>query len=150
MIRQGKAGYPVDELIIHTSATSPGWMEGRSVDDMVAEIRRWHTEERGWRDIGYQRVFAPDGSIGIGRSIYDIPAQVAGHNRGKIGVCLIPVNKVDRIGRFEDFYTEAQRVALRDYIVELEELTGPLRVSGHNDYANKACPGFKVRTEDWR
>lgn len=150
MLRQGKAGYPVDELIIHTAATAPGWMEGHSVDDMVAEIRRWHVEQRGWRNIGYHRVIAPDGSVGIGRKLAEIPAQVAGHNRGKIGVCLVPVNRVEGVKRFEDFYTQEQRVALRDYILELEELTGPLRISGHNDYAAKDCPGFRVRTEDWR
>lgn len=150
MIYQGKARYPVSEVVLHTSATPTGWYEGRPVDDMVAEIRRWHVDERGWSDIGYHRVVAPDGSIGIGRSLYRIGAHVMGHNRGTVGVCMVPVKTIEKMGRFEDFYTPAQRKAVKDYIEDLAELAGQhLVVSGHNQYANKLCPGFKVRSADW-
>ena len=36
----------IDEIIIHATATNPSWMQNNSVDDVVAEIRRWHVEER--------------------------------------------------------------------------------------------------------
>lgn len=150
MIYQGKARYPVNEVVLHTSATPGDWWKGfKDVDAMRDEIRLWHVRDRGWRDIGYQRVFAPDGSIAIGRSITEIGAGVRGHNRGVVHLCMIPVNTVDKMGRFADFYTAAQRKAVLGYIKELEKLAGPLRVSGHNDYAPKLCPGFKVRSSDW-
>jgi hypothetical protein len=53
MIHQGKARYPVTEIILHCADTRPEWMAGRPLAEKVAEIRRWHVEERGWRDIGY-------------------------------------------------------------------------------------------------
>ena len=149
MIYQGSARYEVHEAILHTSATPTDWWRGKTIDQIVAEIRRWHTKDRGWRDIGYHRVIAPDGSIGIGRSVYEIGAHVMERNRGTIGICLVPVKTVTHIGTFEEFYTTAQRTALRGYLAELRALT-PLRwVTGHNDYAAKLCPGFKVQTKNW-
>lgn len=149
-IRQGKAGHVVTEVVLHTSATERSWPIGKTADQMRDEIRQWHVRDRGWRDIGYHILFAPLGQMARGRSLYEIGAGVQGHNRGVIHICLVPSHRVDRIGKFEDFYTSHQRVALRDYLLELEELAGVnLKVTGHNDYANKLCPGFKVVTEDW-
>ena len=49
----------IDEIIIHATATNPSWMANNSVDDVVAEIRRWHVEERKWSDIqAYLRDYA--------------------------------------------------------------------------------------------
>lgn len=53
MIYQGSARHPVREIIVHCSDTLPSWMDGRDIADQVKEIRRWHVEERGWKDIGY-------------------------------------------------------------------------------------------------
>lgn len=157
MIYQGRARHPVREAILHTSATPGGWADGKSVADVVAEIRRWHTDPkprgRGWRDIGYHRVIMPDGSIGIGRSLWEIGAHVQERNRGTVGICLIPAKTVPNVMKrgatFDDYYTPAQREALKQYLRELAELTDLQLVTGHNDYAPKSCPGFQVRSEDW-
>ena len=47
----------IDKIIVHCSATP----EGRDVS--TEEIKRWHTEERGWDDIGYHWVVELDSSI---------------------------------------------------------------------------------------
>lgn len=149
MIYQGTKKYPVTEVVLHTSATTPNWARGKTAEEMRDEIRSWHVNDNGWRDIGYHRVIAPDGSIAVGRSLWEIGAHVQGHNRGTVGICLIPVNPVTFIGSVEDFYTTAQIQATRDYLRDLSRLTDITKVSGHNDYANKLCPGFKVKTKDW-
>lgn len=149
MIYQGKARYPVHEAVIHASDTRPDWMEGHSPKAKAAEIRRWHMEERGWRDIGYHRVIDRCGTVVVGRSLYEIGAHVRGHNRGTIGICLIGGHGADAEDRFEDHFTAAQRTALKEYLVDLGELTKLDKVSGHNEYALKACPGFHVRTREW-
>ena len=89
LIRQGAAGYPVREIILHCSATRPDWMEGRSFSDQVAEIRRWHVQGNGWRDIGYHHVIGRGGEHATGRPETAIGAHVIGHNAGTIGICLI-------------------------------------------------------------
>lgn len=139
---------PVNEVVLHTAATPGGWADGKSVDQMVAAIDRWH-KDLGWNGIGYHRVIAPDGSIGIGRSLYTQGAHVSGHNTGTIGICLIPVNTHNGITKFEDYFTKEQEKALKVYLKDLQNLTTITKVSGHNEYANKECPGFYVKTEDW-
>ena len=67
MIYQGTARYPVIEIILHCADTRPDWMAGQSLADKVAEIRRWHVQQRGWRDIGYHWVIDRDGAVAPGR-----------------------------------------------------------------------------------
>ncbi|WP_166416226.1 N-acetylmuramoyl-L-alanine amidase [Cochlodiniinecator piscidefendens] len=149
MIYQGKKRYPLTEVVLHTSATTSDWWKGKDVNEMQDEIRRWHVEDRGWRDIGYARVFSPDGRMALGRSIYSIGAHVKGRNRGTIGICMIPIKTITKMGIVTDYYTDDQIYAVKHYIKELSELTEIKKGSGHNDYANKLCPDFKVRSEDW-
>ena len=79
LIRQGTAGYPVREIVLHCAATRPDWMEGRPFPDQVAEIRRWHVEANGWRDIGYHHLIGRGGEHGVGRPETEIGAHVIGH-----------------------------------------------------------------------
>lgn len=151
MIYQGKARFAVKEIILHTSATNGDWWKGKTVDQMRDAIREWHVEGNGWSDIGYHRVFAPDGSMALGRSIYRIGAHTMERNRGTIGICMIPVKTHKGVKTFETYFTPEQRRAVTAYIAEVQALSngGIKWVTGHNDYAPKECPGFKVKTADW-
>lgn len=148
-IVQGSAGYSITEACLHTSATGPEWWKGKSAGALRDEIRRWHIEERGWRDIGYHYVVAPDGTVATGRPLHEIPAQVQGHNRGVAGICLVPVREVTAIARFEDWYTPAQFKAVRGLLRTLQGATDLRRVTGHNQYAARLCPGFRVVSAEW-
>jgi N-acetylmuramoyl-L-alanine amidase len=151
MIKQGAQDYLVNEVILHTSATSADWSKNKTVAQMRQEIRNWHVNDRGWKDIGYHWVVAPDGSVAAGRPETVIGAGVEGHNRGVIHICMVPTVAIGKMGRFADFYTAAQRVAVRDMLLRIEKGVGrgKLSVTGHNVYANKLCPGFKVVQEEW-
>jgi hypothetical protein len=122
-------------------------MGNATLDEKVAEIKRWHVEERGWRDIGYHRVIDRDGRIAVGRSLWEIGAHVVEKNRGTVGVCLLGGHGSSANDGFEDHFTPAQRASLESYLRELSELTELKRLSGHNEYSAKACPGFNVRSE---
>lgn len=152
MIYQGKARYPVREAVLHTSATPGGWADGKTAAQVVAEIDRWH-KGQGWSGIGYHRIIMPDGEIGVGRSLYQIGAHVKERNRGTIGICLIPVKTVPNVMKrgatFADYYTPEQRTALCAYLRDLRKLTPINKVSGHNEYAPKSCPGFTVNGAEW-
>ena len=128
----------INELIWHCTATP----EGREVS--ASDIDRWH-RERGWNGIGYHKVVHLDGSVSEGRPISKIGAHVKGHNTGTIGY--VYVGGVDRNLNPKDTRTQAQKAtmirlsqeALRDY--------GIRKISGHRDYAAKACPSFDATSE---
>lgn len=152
MIYQGKARYPVHEAILHTPAFGDGWAR-RSPEDVLSALWRIHVKENGWRKIGYHRVVMPDGRILFDttrlRSLQEIGAHVRERNRGTVGICMVNVRKHRGVTRFEDYFTDAQRSAVLDYLDELAGLTDLKWVTGHNDYAAKECPGFRVRQADW-
>lgn len=136
----------IDEIIVHCAATRPSWWEGKTVEQKRDEIRRWHVQENGWRDIGYHYVIDRDGRVATGRSLEETGAHTYGHNANSIGICLIGGHGSSTNDAFEKNFTTEQDQALRVLINELKvRLPSIRKVSGHNDYtAAKACPGFKV------
>ena len=141
MIFQGKARYLVTEIILHCADTRPEWMAGRPIAEKVAEIRRRHVQQRGWRDIGYHWVVDRDGAVAPGRPETEIGAHVEGHNRGTIGICLLGGYCAKADDEFERNFTPAQAAAAKRLIGEIKGRTMIRKVSGHNDHAAKACPG---------
>lgn len=144
MIYQGTARYPVTEIILHCADTRPDWMAGHPLTEKVAEIRRWHVQQRGWRDIGYHWVIDRDGAIVPGRLETEIGAHVEGHNRGTIAICLLGGYGAKANDLFERNFTPAQAAAMRRLIGEIKGRAAIRNLSGHNYYAAKACPGFNV------
>ena len=138
---------PIKEIIVHCSATDPKWMADKPTHAKVNEIRKWHVRDRGWRDIGYHQIIDRNGTASPGRPIVQAGAHVVGHNADTIGICLLGGLGSNEKDQFEDNFTPAQDKALRDMIAHYQRKYGPLKVSGHNQYAAKACPGFYV--PDW-
>lgn len=139
---------PITEIIIHCSATRPEWMERFPIAKKVEEIRRWHVQGRGWRDIGYHFLIDRDGRVAKGRPVDQVGAHVQGHNTGTIGVCLIGGHGSSERDKFSDHFTAAQEKALQKLLADLMKAhPDARRISGHNQYAAKACPGFNV--PDW-
>jgi N-acetylmuramoyl-L-alanine amidase len=133
---QPKATRPISELIFHCSATP----EGREVS--VETITAWH-KARDFATIGYHYVVHLDGEVEAGRSEATIGAHVLGHNVGTLGV--VYVGGTDADGKAKDTRTAAQKVALiavRDAL--MVKYPTIKKVSGHNQYAAKACPSFYV------
>lgn len=144
VIYQGSARYPVEEIVVHCSATRPDWIANATLAEQRAEIRRWHVEDNGWSDIGYHWLTGRDGSILAGRPETVIGAGVEGHNRGVIHICLIGGAGSSETDPFSRNFTQRQDVSLRQLIQGISMRTGIKRISGHNEYAAKACPGFNV------
>ena len=131
----------INEIIIHCSATE----EGR--DFSVEDIRRWHVQGNGWKDIGYHFVIYRDGSVHPGRPLDQVGAHTTGHNANSIGVCYIGGVAADRKTP-KDTRTPQQNTALIELVRSLKLVFGVSKVSGHNEYARKACPSFDV--QKWR
>jgi len=131
---------PIGEIIIHCAATPEG------KDYSVADIRAWH-KARGWSDIGYHYVIYRDGRVMEARPVGQVGAHCEGHNTGTIGVCYI--GGVSANGAIaKDTRTEAQRASLLWLMAQLKARHPSIRkITGHNQYAAKACPSFDVRRD---
>lgn len=131
----------VNEIILHCSAT----VEGNDIG--IETIRKWHIN-RGFNDIGYHYVIYIDGSVHEGRNEDKIGAHCIGRNKNSIGICYI--GGLDKEKKPKDTRTEEQKISmyqLVDEILDKYKLTVD-NVHCHYEYANKACPSFKI--EDFR
>lgn len=137
---QPKAGRRISEIVIHCTATP----EGRDVS--VETIRGWH-KARGWNDIGYHYVVHLDGKVEAGRPEAKVGAHVSGHNTGTLGV--VYVGGVAKDGKTpKDTRTPAQKAALTATVKALVAKYPTIKkITGHNQYAAKACPSFDVRKD---
>ena len=135
----------INEIIVHCTATNPSWFVDRDALEVVAEIKRWHTQERGWSDIGYHYIIHRNGQIAKGRPIERTGAHTRGRNKGSIGIALVGGRGGSADDAFEDNFTEDQGRELAALIDVLrDDFPTISTVSGHNDYASKACPCFDV------
>ncbi|MCQ2238240.1 MAG: N-acetylmuramoyl-L-alanine amidase [Bacteroidaceae bacterium] len=128
----------ITEIIIHCSATKEG------MDYTVSDIDRWHRAQ-GYRKIGYHFVIYRDGSIHVGRSKSEVGAHCIGHNSISIGICYVGGLSAD--GKPKDTRTPQQKDSLLALIEQLKEEFPGVSIHGHNEFANKACPCFRVPEE---
>ena len=144
-LRLKKSSRKITEIIVHCTATPEG------NDTTVEAIRKMHMRDRGFSDIGYHYVVYLDGSIHEGRSVHQAGAHCSGHNSNSIGVVYVgglenipgvPYEKLPP----KDTRTSAQKKALLKLVKALMKLyrLPSSRVYGHYQFANKACPSFKI------
>jgi N-acetylmuramoyl-L-alanine amidase len=129
----------LNRIILHCTATP----EGRNYD--VATIRSWHVKNNGWKDIGYHYVIYLDGSVHKGRPIEQVGAHTSGHNSDSIGI--VYIGGCDKNMKPKDTLTTEQEAAMVNLIKALRQDYGELSLHGHNEFANKACPSFNVKTK---
>lgn len=125
----------INKIIIHCSATSPDMDIGRK------EIDIWHKNRR-WKMIGYHFVIRRDGRPEFGRPAEMIGAGVKGMNKNSLHICF--VGGVNKNGKPEDNFTDAQMKTGRELISNLKNAYPSATVHGHNEFANKACPCFEI------
>lgn len=139
LLRLEKSKRNIIEIILHCSATA----EGKSFK--AKDIDRWH-RNKGWDCIGYNYVIDLDGTIEIGRHVNKTGAHTVGHNSYSIGICYIGGLASD--GKTaKDTRTPEQIKAMHELVDELKKMYPKAFVYCHNQFANKACPSFKI--EKW-
>ena len=130
----------INEIIVHCSATREGQ------DIPVETSKKWHTEGRGWTDIGYHFYIELDGTIKKGRDIDKSGAHCKNHNRNSIGVSYC--GGVEADGKTpKDTRTEAQKESLLHVLKTLIAMFPLATIYSHNEFANKACPSFDATNE---
>lgn len=122
------------EVIVHHSASA----DGEHVD--TDEIRRFHVESNGWRDIGYHFVveLVEGQYLAIAaRPLYMVGAHCPGHNSTAIGVCLVG-NFVEHGPPQEQVDCAARLIAGLCRILEIPVA----RIRPHSTFRNTECPGL--------
>ena len=130
----------INEIIVHCT--------GNTATSKISlqDIRDFHIHKRGWRDIGYHFVIFADGRVEKGRPVQLSGAHCKGHNSHSIGIAYI--GGILKDGTPADTRTFKQKNAIIKLIKELKQAYPSIvRVSGHRDYANKACPCFDAHAE---
>ena len=109
--------------------------------ETVRAIQRYHVEERGWKDIGYHLLIAPNGDTYPGRPMTEYGAHCTGQNE-HIGVACIA--NFDE----EDPYAWGGIDQLRECLsILLSRMkVGVQGLHFHTEYAaDKSCPGKRMR-----
>ena len=125
----------IDKIILHCLSTKQG------KDYTVDQVRQWHVKDRNFADIGYHYLIRLDGTVEEGRPLDKIGAHCTGQNAHSIGIAY--AGGLDSDGNPKDTRTPSQRNAMHslvDYLKRKYHAT----VHCHNEFANKACPSFKI------
>lgn len=132
----------ITRIVVHCAASTPG------MNTSAADIRRWHVDENGWRDIGYHYVITRDGTLETGRPLEQAGAHVAGFNADSIGICLSGGLNDDH--QPDANYTRHQFKTLENLLIHLSSKFPAADVCGHRDLDDgKSCPCFDV-SEWWQ
>ncbi len=123
----------VKKIIIHHSASVDGKTQN------WGQIRRYHTQQRGWLDIGYHygiELVDYDYEIMLGRFENESGAHCPGQNNEALGICVV--------GNFEKTPVPDEQwgktLKLVRQLMKNHKLTKN-DIYGHRDFKATACPG---------
>lgn len=138
-------------LVIHTTATP----EGRPVSR--ADIEKWHIKENGWKKVGYSDMIHINGELENLIEFdqddevdnWEISNGASGFNGVSRHVVYVGGSsnvKCEGITNYppKDTRTREQKEALLIYVRYMILRHPMIKVVGHNQLANKACPSFDV------
>lgn len=138
---RGRQMGQVNEVVMH-HFWRPSLPEVASLDEEIALMRRVERTHlgNGWSGIGYSFVIFQSGRIHVGRGWGREGGHTVGRNDKSIGIAFA----ID--GDKHDPTSEAWEAARRliAHGVAGGHLSEDVRISGHNEYAAKSCPGTRI------
>lgn len=120
----------INKIIIHCSDSDYDY------HDDISVINEWHLA-RGFKKVGYHFYIKKDGTIQIGRALWEQGAHCIGENEDSIGICLG--------GKYN--FTDKQFLNLKSLLYGLmkEYDLYTTDIYPHNYFdKNKTCPNFDV------
>lgn len=132
------------KIICHCTANPEGQ------DVTMEAIHNGHLK-RGFSGIGYHYIIDRYGNVHVGRPEDTVGAHTEGQNSISIGVCYIgglenKPNTAYKDLKPKDTRTPEQKIAMYELLYYLLNKYPNATVHGHYEFANKACPSFKMET----
>lgn len=148
----------VEHVIIHHSATSNN---ASDYSQVVRDIYSYHTSGKGWDDVGYNFLIAPDGTLYAGRDGQGKEddgikgAHFCAKNNNTMGVCLIGTYTDDvpsdtMLGTLKALLAWKLK---KEFLQPYEALFHPKgasngyelpTIAGHRDGCSTECPGTET------
>ena len=135
----------VDMIVIHCSASKA------SVNYTFDQCVKDH-KARGFKQCGYHRFIAKDGTIHIGRNFDYLGAHVEGYNAKSIGICYeggLDEKSTSKKSIAKDTRTEAQKASILKCIKEAMEYGNITRIIGHRDLSPDLNGNGIVEPHEW-
>lgn len=114
----------------------------------IDSIRNYWKNVLKWKQPGYHYIVKPDGSVINLLDIDKISNGVKGYNHETINISYI--GGIDEAsGNPKDTRTDAQKVAIKNLLIQLRAKFPHAIIQGHRDFPNvkKACPSFDAKKE---
>lgn len=127
-------------IAIHCTATP----QSATIDS----IRNYWKNVLKWKQPGYHYIVKTDGSVVNLLDIDKISNGVKGYNHETINISYI--GGIDEAsGNPKDTRTDAQKVAIKNLLIQLRAKFPNAIIQGHRDFPNvkKACPSFDAKKE---
>jgi hypothetical protein len=122
------------EFFVHYEGATPLTQSHSECAAKVREFQRFHMEQRGWSDIGYNFLVCQHGTVFEGRGWTAVGAHCPDHNTTGIGAQFM-------IGGSQE-PSDAAKAAMHELYLEACRLTGKtLAKKGHRDGFATECPG---------
>jgi N-acetylmuramoyl-L-alanine amidase len=149
-----QGGTTVHTIMLHTTATPGDYLDRVTEDEAFRNIRSYHMAPtskggRGWSDIGYHGLIFWSGNYRQGRPFTRTGAGAYGWNNGVVHFSMFPVKTIKKLETPEYYYTPEQIATMRAMIEDVCTQTPIIRINGHQEVAQKLCPGFPVVDSYW-
>lgn len=113
--------------------------------ETVRAIQRYHVEERGWKDIGYHLLIAPNGDTYPGRPMTEYGAHCKGQNE-HIGVAAIANFDEEAPAGWGGIWQLCECLSILLNRIKV----GSAGLHFHREYADKSCPGRNLQLDALR
>lgn len=135
-IRTANITRKITHLFVHTTATRQ--------NATVTAIQNYWRNRLGWRNPGYHIILPKEGFTVLA-DFNTVSNGARGYNAH--GVHISYIGGIDHNTRPIDNRTEEQSRLIRVFIEEMVKRFPDIKVIGHNEVSNKACPCFQVKDE---
>ena len=129
----------IERITVHHEGSTPvRFTDQPATIQRLEGIRRYHSRERGWCDIGYHYVIDRAGRIWEARDVHYQGAHVGGNNENNLGIMVL--------GNFDEQYPSAEQIVTlkRALITFTRRYSVPVQaVHTHRELApgRTQCPG---------